>query len=116
MDAERVREIAVGLPEVEEYDHGGLPSFRVRGRRFASMLDRDGVNLMPGEEAIRAAVEQWPRWCREEWFGKRLAALRLEFASADPSIVEELVVEAWASKAPKRLLRSRPIPPKREAR
>jgi hypothetical protein len=107
MDAEQVHRIALSLPEVEEYDHGGLPSFRVRGKRFASMLDRDGVNLMPGEEAIRAAVAEWPQWCREEWFGKRLAAVRIEFASMDPAIVEELVGDAWASKAPKTLVRSR---------
>lgn len=38
---------ALSLPEVEEYEHGGLPSFRVRSRRFASMLDADGMNLAP---------------------------------------------------------------------
>jgi hypothetical protein len=106
MDAEEVRGIALSLPEVEEYDHGGLPSFRVRGKRFASMLDRDGVNLAPGEEAIRAAVAEWPRWCREEWFGKRLVAMRVEFESIDPTLLEELVTDAWASKAPKTLVRS----------
>ena len=103
MDVEQVRAIIAGLPEVEEYDHGGLPAFRVRGRRFASMLDHDGVNLMPGEEAIRSAVAAWPRWCREEWWGKKLAAVRLQIASADPEVAEELITEAWASKAPKTL-------------
>jgi hypothetical protein len=106
MDAEQLHEIVMSLPEVEEYDHGGLPAFRVRGRRFASMLDRDGVNLMPGDEAIRAAVAEWPRWCREEWWGKRLAALRVEFASIDPAVARELITDAWASKAPKTLVRS----------
>jgi hypothetical protein len=43
------------------------------------------VNLMPGEEAIRSAVAEWPRWCREDWWGKKLAAVRLQFASADPA-------------------------------
>jgi hypothetical protein len=106
MDAEQVHRIVLGLPEVEEYDHGGLPSFRVRGRRFASMLDRDGVNLAPGEEAIRAAVAEWPQWCREEWFGRRLVAMRVSFASIDPAIMEELFTDAWASKAPKTLVRA----------
>jgi len=95
MDAEQVRGIALGLPDVEEYDHGGLPAFRVRDKRFASMLDRDSVNLMPGEEAIRAAVAEWLQWCREERFGKRLSAVRVEFASMDPAIVEEVVSDAW---------------------
>jgi hypothetical protein len=113
MDAEQVRQIVLGLPEVEEYDHGGLPSFRVRGRRFASMLDREGVNLAPGVEAIRAAVAEWPQWCQEEWFGKRLAAVRVRFGSIDPEILEELVTDAWAAKAPKTLLRSRDQRPDR---
>jgi hypothetical protein len=106
MDVERVHGMLLGLPEVEEYDHGGLPSFRVRGRRFASMLDREGVNLAPGEEAIRAAVAEWPDWCEEEWFGKRLVAVRVRFASIDPAVMEELVTDAWASKAPRTLVRA----------
>lgn len=106
MEAERVRQIALGLPEVEEYDHGGLPAFRVRGRRFASMLDGDGVNLMLGEEAIRAAVAEWPHWCRENWFGARLASVRVAFGAIDPDLMAELVTDAWAAKAPKRLVRA----------
>jgi hypothetical protein len=105
MDAERVRQFALGLPEVEEYDHGGLPAFRVRGRRFASMLDHEGINLMLGEQAIKAAVAEWPQWCHENWFGARLASVRLAFTSMDPALVTELVTEAWATKAPKRLAR-----------
>jgi hypothetical protein len=106
MEAARVHRLILDLPEVEEYEHGGLPSFRVRGRRFASMLDRDGVNLSPGEHVIRAAVAQWPECCREEWFGRRLVAVRLQFASAPVAVVEELVFEAWAFKAPKTLVRA----------
>jgi hypothetical protein len=103
MDAGAVRALLLALPEVEEYDHGGLPAFRVRGKRFASMLDGSGVNLVPGEEAVRAAVAQWPDACREEWFGTRLAAVRVAFAGLAVEVVDELVFDAWAAKAPKRL-------------
>jgi hypothetical protein len=105
VDARDVHAFFLGLPEVDEYDHGGCPSFRVRGKRFASMLDREGVNLAPGEEAIRAAVALWPAACREEWFGKRLVAVRVSFGSLEPEVVEELILDAWAAKAPKGLVR-----------
>ncbi len=104
MDAEQVRRMILALPEVEEYDHGGLPAFRVRGKRFATMLDDEGVNLMPGEAAIRMAVATWPQTCTERWFAKRLAAVRVALAGVDAAVVEELVAEAWASKAPKSLI------------
>ncbi len=34
-------------------------------------------------------------------------AVRVEFASMDPAILEELLTDAWASKAPKTLVRLR---------
>jgi hypothetical protein len=105
MNAEQARHLILALPEVEEYDHGGLPAFRVRGKRFASMLDDSGVNLMPGEGAIRMATATWPDACTERWFAKRLAAVRVALPGVDATVLEELVVEAWASKAPKRLTR-----------
>jgi hypothetical protein len=100
---EKVHRMILALPEVDEYEHGGLPSFRVRGRRFASMLDDEGVNLALGQEGIRAAIAQWPQFCREEHHGRLLVATRLRFAGAPRDVVEELVTDAWASKAPKRL-------------
>jgi hypothetical protein len=103
MDAEQVRRMILALPEVDEYDHGGLPAFRVRGKRFATMLDDEGINLMPGEAAIRMATATWPDACTERWFAKRLAAVRVALGAADDAVLEELVLEAWASKAPKRL-------------
>ena len=104
MRADDLRRIALALPEVEEYDHGDLPAFRVRGKRFATMLDDSGVNLMPGEAAIRMAVATWPGACTERWWGKRLAAVRVALPAVAPEVLEELVTEAWASKAPKRLV------------
>jgi hypothetical protein len=104
MDAEDARRLILDLPEVEEYEHGGLPAFRVRGKRFATMLDDAGVNLMPGEAAIRMAVATWPDACTERWWGKRLAAVRVALPAVAPDVLDELVTEAWASKAPKRLV------------
>jgi hypothetical protein len=105
MHRDAVRTAVLALPEVEEYVHGDLPAFRIRGKRFATMLDDEGVNLMPGEPAIRALVEQYPQFCSERWWGQRLAAVRVAFGSMPPALLEELVLEAWASKAPASVLR-----------
>lgn len=106
MDADEVRRLILALPEVEEYEHGGLPAFRVRGKRFASMLDHDSVNLGLSEQGIRSAVAEWPRWCHEGWFGKRLAAVSVHFGSIDRTVLEELLTEAWSRKAPKTIVRA----------
>jgi hypothetical protein len=101
---ERVRAIALALPETEEYEHGDQPAFRVRGKRFATMLDADGVNLMLGEDGIRAAVALWPEACTARWFAQRLAAVRVAHTVLDTATLEELVTDAWAARAPKRLV------------
>jgi len=107
MNAEAVRRLVLDLPEVEEYEHGGLPSFRVRGRRFASMLDTDGINVALGEESIRAAMAEWPEACREERVGTRLVAVRVDFRKLQNDVVEELLTDAWEARAPRRLARAR---------
>ena len=99
-----MRRIALALPEVEEYEHGGLPAFRVRGKRFATMLDDEGVNLMLGEEGIVAAVASWPEACEARHFAGRLAAVRVRYGALPTGVPAQLLEEAWARRAPKRLL------------
>jgi len=47
------------------------------------------------EDDIRAAVAEWPDWCAEQWWGKRLAAVRVSLADARPDVVAELLEDAW---------------------
>lgn len=103
MEVAAVHRFVRSLPEVTEYEHGGLPAFRVRGKRFASMLDATGINLMPGEEGINAAVAEWPDHCRPLHHGQRLSAVRVDFAGLAPDLVRELIMDAWRHRAPARL-------------
>jgi hypothetical protein len=59
-----VRKLALGLPEAVEQDHHGMPSFRVRGKIFATVPDRDHIRIMVEEADIRAAVDETPRRAR----------------------------------------------------
>jgi hypothetical protein len=89
-----VRALALGLRGTRELPHHGFPSFRVR-RIFATLPDDEHLHVMlPGEE-IRAAVAEWPQWCEEQWWGKRLAAARVSLPDARADIVAELLQDAW---------------------
>lgn len=107
MDAAAVRAVALGLPEAEEYEHGGLPAFRVHGTRFATMLDASTatVNLMLGEAGIREAAAAWPEHCSEQWYAGRLSSARVDFSDIDPGLLRELVTDAWRNRAPVALRR-----------
>lgn len=60
---QRVRELALALPESTEQDHHGRPSFRVAGKIFATLWDEDHMNVMLDEPGILTAVET-PRGAR----------------------------------------------------
>jgi hypothetical protein len=101
---QQARELALGLPEAVEMDHHGRPSFRVAGKIFATLWTPEAMNVMPGEGRILAAVEEAPQSCAEFRWGKRLAAVQVELAGADPELLADLLEEAWARRAPRRLL------------
>jgi hypothetical protein len=49
---DRVRRLALALPEAVEADHHGRPSFRVAGRIFATLWDVDHMNVMLDEAEV----------------------------------------------------------------
>jgi hypothetical protein len=103
MTAEDARKLALALPETTEQDHHGRPSFRVAGKIFATLWDAEHMNVMLDEPGIHTAVQSWPDRCTEVWWGKRLAAVRVSLADAEPRLVGDLLADAWEGKAPARL-------------
>jgi len=101
---EVARTLALDLPEVVERDHHGRPSFRVAGRIFATQPDEHNLNVMLDEPGILTAVQRHPTVCSEVWWGKRLAAVRVDLRRVDRRTLSSLLADAWESKAPKRLL------------
>jgi hypothetical protein len=96
---EEARRLALGLSEASEQDHHGRPSFRVAGRIFATLWDEHHMNVMVDEAGIRTAVQAVPRICEEVWWGKRLAAVRVDLRRADAELLGELLGDAWERKA-----------------
>jgi hypothetical protein len=101
---ERIRELALALPEAAEQDHHGRPSFRVAGKIFATLWDQDHINVMLDEPGILTAVQAHPAGCTAFHWGKRLAAVHVELAAADETWVRELLADGWERRAPARLI------------
>jgi hypothetical protein len=90
-----VRKVALGFEDAVERDHHGFPSFRTSRRIFATMPDDRHLRVMLGEEDIRAAVAEWPQWCEELWWGRRLSAVQVELSRCDARVVAELLEDAY---------------------
>ena len=102
---EHARELALALPEAVERDHHGRPSFRIGEKIFATQWDDDHMNVMLDESGVLTAVQNAPETCEEVWWGKRLAAVRVDLRRVDARTLADLLADAWEAKAPKRLLR-----------
>ena len=89
-----VRALALSFDAATERDHHGFPSFRTTRRIFATMPDEQHLRVMLPEEEIGAAVAEWP-WCEEQWWGKKLAAVRVRLPECDPDVVAELLEDAY---------------------
>ena len=70
MTADEARTIALSLSEAVEQDHHGRPSFRVRGRIFATLWDPEHMNVMVDEGGILTAVQSRPEHLRRGVLGQ----------------------------------------------
>ena len=98
ISTDQARQAALALPDAIEQDHHGRPSFRVRGRIFATLWDAEHMNVMVDEPGIHTAVQAHPEVCAEVWWGKRLSAVRVDLQRADEELLRELLADAWERK------------------
>jgi hypothetical protein len=100
---DRVRRLALSLPEATEQDHFGINSFRVRKKIFATVPDAGHIRIMVDEPEILAAVAEDPASCEPMYWGKRPACVVVNIRTARVALLRELLTEAWLRKAPKSL-------------
>ena len=98
VSSDQARQLALDLPDAVEQDHHGRPSFRVMKRIFATLWDDRHMNVMLDEPGIMTAVADHPRECSEVWWGKRLAAARVDLDLSDLGLLRGLLEDAWESK------------------
>jgi len=88
----------LGLPGLDP--SGERPSFRVRGKIFATLWSEAALNAMPGEPEIHALAQGHPDVCTPVHWGRRLAAVQIHLPAADAALVADVLAEAWARRAP----------------
>jgi hypothetical protein len=105
ISSEQAVALALALPETGVADHHGIPSLRVAGKIFATVPDERHLRVMADEGEIRAAVAEDAAACSEFWWGSRLAAVLVDLRLVEPTLLSELLSEAWRRKAPRRVVR-----------
>jgi hypothetical protein len=102
---DELRRVVLGLPETEERETWGHPTFRVRDKMFATLSD-DGrvatVKATRQEQAALLAAD--PATFGVPAYVGRHGWVSVQLATVDPTELSELLVEAWRQTAPKRLV------------
>jgi hypothetical protein len=106
MRKDTVRKMALALPEAEERETWGTPTFRVRNKIFA-MFSEGGreVWLKSTHDEQRALVAMDPdTYFVPPYVGPSGWVGVLISAASDRDEIRELLTEAWRLTAPKRLV------------
>jgi hypothetical protein len=99
------RRLALALPEATEAPHFQYLSFRVRGKIFATMLPAgEHLHIFVTDDERDRALALAPDCIEKLHWGERVVGLRVTLAKAPPALVGRLLSQAWARRAPKRLL------------
>lgn len=101
-----VRAFALAFAQTTEEDHFGRPSFRVKGRIFATLPDGEHLNVMIDPFDVDAVVNEDPAACEPLFWGKQLRGVRVRLRVAPPEMVRDLLAVAWRRKAPHALLKT----------
>jgi hypothetical protein len=104
MTLDDARKIALSLPESSEQDHWGNPSFRVRGKIFATVPDTEHINVMINPLDVEGAINEDQAACEGLWWGKELRGVRVSLRKVHPPMLTALLEAAWRRKAPRRLV------------
>lgn len=108
---EQIRGWATALPEVTEKQHFRfkVPLWQVRGTTFLGMgRDETTAVFCITEESANASAEGEPplgKPVRRMDARRSFLGLEVPLADLDAARAEELVTEAWAARAPKRLVK-----------
>jgi hypothetical protein len=102
-----LRQLALALPEAEERETWGHPTFRVRNKMFATMAtDATTASVKAAPEEQAACVGSDPETFFVPAYVGKHGWVGIVLDRVDHEELEELVTEAWRLTAPKRVLRA----------
>ncbi|MDO9370266.1 MAG: phosphoribosylglycinamide formyltransferase [Sphingopyxis sp.] len=108
----RVRELAMALPEADEVTSHGMPCFGiVKGKKFAYFTqDHHGdgktallVKISGGEEQAMLIELDEDRYYRPAYFGDGWVGIRLDLGETDWNAIGEWLRKSWLAVAPRKL-------------
>jgi hypothetical protein len=98
-----VRDLALALPGSSEAGHWGNPSFRIRGKIFATVPDSGRLNVMIDPFEVDGVVRDHPEACSQLWWGKEVRGVQVSLGKASRELVAALLGSAWRRKATRSL-------------
>jgi len=103
--AEELRQVVRSLPEAEERETWGHPTFRVRDKMFAAMSgDGRQASVKATRQEQAALIAAAPETFGIPAYVGRHGWVSVQLATVDPDELRELLVEAWRQTAPRRLV------------
>jgi hypothetical protein len=101
------RGAALSLPEVEERETWGHPTFRVRDKMFATLSgDGTGASVKATKEEQTALIEEDSETFSVPAYVGRHGWVGIDVTRIDTAHLRELIIEAWRLTAPKRLVKA----------
>jgi hypothetical protein len=106
MTPTQVRALVEALPEAIEQDHHGFPSFRVRGKIFATLPNAQRLNVFIDLDELPAVLALASDACHELRWGRQVRGVSVLLQNANRPLVARLLSDAWRRKAPRSLVKS----------
>lgn len=103
--AEEVRNFALSLPEVQEQEHWGKASFRVRNKIFA-VIQEDGKSLIvkaSPDDRMAYTMMNPAIYSVPESYSK-LNYMLVQMNLVDPEEMQALLIQGWRLVSPKRVI------------
>ena len=111
MTIDQMRAYALSLPETTEEPHFDKISFRIRGKILVTVpSDKAHAHIFVDDEHLEMAVNVYAAFVEGLMWGKKAAGVRARLADVrdegDETAVNEMILNAWQRKAPKRLVKA----------